>query len=86
MWHAALALDAEDEPRSANDQPVLLVDDQDLQPHGIVRSGASDLRMLRVGLRIFPGECRPCLVAWNHLGREMENQPACRSMWTCTTR
>ena len=36
MRHAALALDAEDEPRSANDQSVLLVDDQDRQPHGVV--------------------------------------------------
>ena len=36
MRHAAFALDAEDEPRSANDQPVLLVNDQDRQPHGIL--------------------------------------------------
>jgi hypothetical protein len=33
---AALALDAEDQPGSANDESVLFVDDQDRQPHHVV--------------------------------------------------
>jgi hypothetical protein len=58
MRHAALALDAEDEPWSANDQSVLLVDDQDRQPHRVVVNAiehALDSELADVGVPARPG-------------------------------
>jgi hypothetical protein len=59
--HAALALDAENEPRSAKDQPMLLIDDQDRQPHGIVVDAVQetiDPEFPNVGI---PVRARRCL-------------------------